>query len=379
MRIAIMSRWNATCGVSLHAELIGRAFNRMGHDIIVFAPTIESANNDWHHRHLDVPDEPWVYRVYGETSSYEYPDGGWLDETVFTTMDYDILVVEGYHRLPVKKLYRVVKKIHGRTCLVLVVHTLFLRDLEPLMKINWDTIIVFDKRYIDEMIKYFGKEALDKTVIIPYPYATPRFIKPYRPSFAEDKKLFITYGRQPVYEYMDYIYVLDKLSRKYDLVYWVIRSDSKLPFKYEWLIQEVKRPSIETIYSYVMGSDLHLLPKSETRGVVVSSTIAQILYSGTPIIVPDTRYFETIPVDHNGYGPVVKYKLGNTIDLYLKIKELIEDDELWRRVSREARRYALKYSSDKIAKVFIDVFEKLYSGEAIALYKAGNSLVRGLN
>ena len=38
MKIAMMSRWNIPCGVSLHAELVGRAWVEMGHDLQVLAP-----------------------------------------------------------------------------------------------------------------------------------------------------------------------------------------------------------------------------------------------------------------------------------------------------------------------------------------------------
>ncbi len=38
MKIALMSRWNTSCGVSIHAELVGREWIRMSHNLIVFAP-----------------------------------------------------------------------------------------------------------------------------------------------------------------------------------------------------------------------------------------------------------------------------------------------------------------------------------------------------
>jgi hypothetical protein len=38
MKIAMTSRWNIPCGVSLHAELVGRAWVEMGHDLQVLAP-----------------------------------------------------------------------------------------------------------------------------------------------------------------------------------------------------------------------------------------------------------------------------------------------------------------------------------------------------
>lgn len=38
MKIVMMTRWNIPCGVSLHAELIGREWVKMGHDLRVLAP-----------------------------------------------------------------------------------------------------------------------------------------------------------------------------------------------------------------------------------------------------------------------------------------------------------------------------------------------------
>ena len=38
MKIKMMSRWNTSCGVSTHAELVGRAWVEMGHKLKVLAP-----------------------------------------------------------------------------------------------------------------------------------------------------------------------------------------------------------------------------------------------------------------------------------------------------------------------------------------------------
>ncbi len=356
MKIAIMSRWNATCGVSLHAELIGRKLVELGHKIVVFAPTLSSADRDWHHRHIDVEDEPWVYRVFEETDEYSYPFGGKINAVEIFKEDFDVFIVEAYNRFPVEEFKKIAKRIRKRAPLILVTHLGYIRDTEPLMEIEWDAIVVFDKRFIDEIIKFFGEKIVRKTVIIPYPYAIINDVLPRRPDFAKGKILFITYGRQPIIEYLDYIRVLRKLEKKYDFVYWIIRSDGKIPFNEEWIVQTVMRPDIRTIYSLVMGADIHLLPKGETRAVVLSSTLNQILYAGTPTVVPDTRYFEYIQVNGDGIGPVVKYSLGNTIDLFEKIVALIENDELREYVSREAKKLALKYSDEVVAKMFIELF-----------------------
>lgn len=365
MKIAIMSRWNATCGVSLHAELLGRKFREMNYEVKVFAPTLESANNDWHHRLVDVEDESWVYRIYSETNEFYYPDGGWIDYDILLNEDYDILLVEGYQRLPVKHLKKIIKQLKRKAKLVLVVHTGYIRDLLPYMKIPWDAITVFDTRYINELIKIIDPRVVEKTIVIPYPHAIIDDVKPFYPEFGRNKIVFITYGRQPVAEYLDYLKVLQRLNMEYDIVYWIIRSDNALPFKEPWIVQWVESPSIRTIYSYVMGSYIHLLPKSDSKAVVVSSTVAQILYSGTPTVVPNTRYFETIQVSKNGFGPVVKYDLGNTVDLYRKLKILIENKNVYKMVSQKAREYALRYSDRFVAKTYIDLFRKLLNDESI--------------
>ena len=361
MKIAIMSRWNATCGVSLHAELIGRKLISLGHSVIVYAPTLDTANRDWHHRYIDVSDERWVHRVYGETEEYMYPHGGWINTNAILDDDYDAFIVEGYARFPIKVFKKISSKIKRKAPLILVLHTSNIRDTEPFMSIDWDAIVVFDRRYIDEILTTYGSHIVKKAIEIPYPHAIID-AKPYRPKFAEDKILFFTFGRQPVYEYLDYVYALRSLSRKYDLIYWIIRSDGKLPFSDEWMVQWQKRMNTLTLHRYLRGSDIHLLPKGDTSFVVVSSTICQTLYSGTPTIVPNTRHFELLPVNSNGIGPIVKYRRAGDIgDLVSKIVTLIEDEDLRLKVSEDARRYALKYSDESIARTFLDLIESLIS------------------
>ncbi len=38
MKIGMMSRWNASCRVSMYAELIGKIWIKMGHSLKVLAP-----------------------------------------------------------------------------------------------------------------------------------------------------------------------------------------------------------------------------------------------------------------------------------------------------------------------------------------------------
>jgi len=358
MRIAIMSRWNATCGVSLHAEIVGRKFRELGHDVVVYAPTLESANADWHHRHIDVADEPWVRRVFDETDEYLYPAGGSIRSDKLLRDDYDVFIVESVNRFPVYEFKKIASKIKEKAPLILVMHLGYIRDTDPLMEIDWDKIVVFDRRYVEEIFSVYGRGVEEKIVEIPYPCPIID-VEPIRPKSLEGEFLFFTFGRQPVMEYLDYVRALRKLSERYNFKYLVIRSDYKLPFRDGWMIQRLERPEMRMVHRYLRGSDVHLLPKGESRGVVVSSTLTQTIYSGTPTVVPDTRHFELIPVDEDGFGPIVKYRFGDTHDLERKLSILIEDGDLRKRISRAAREYAKKYSDDFVARKFLDLIRSL--------------------
>ena len=359
MRLAIMGRWNATCGVSHHAEILGKELVKLGHKIVLFSPTLTSANKDWHHRHIDVVDEVWVHRVYEETDEYSYPLGGAIRSESILEENYDIFIVEAYNRFPINEFGEIIDEVKKKAPIVLVLHLGFIRDVEPLTDLKWDAITVFDKRFIKEVLKPLDKDIAKNTIIIPYPYAIINGVIAERPPFAEGKTLFITYGRQPPEEYIDYVRVLRKLQGKYDITYWVIRSDSKLPFKDRWIHQSLIRPDIMHLHKYVKGADIHLLPKGETKAVVISSTLNQMLYAGTPTVVPDTRYFEYIRVNDSGFGAVVKYRQGDTIDLSKKLIALIERDDLRSEVSEKAKKLALKYSDKVVAEKYIELFNKL--------------------
>lgn len=67
-RVAIVSRWNATCGVNLHAELVARFLKRSGVDVRVYALIIKTAMRDWHHILLG-RNEDYVTRCYDETDN----------------------------------------------------------------------------------------------------------------------------------------------------------------------------------------------------------------------------------------------------------------------------------------------------------------------
>ncbi len=347
LRIGIVGRWGAACGISLHVELLTHALRAKGHEVTVYAPTLETARRDWHHVVIE-EDPAFVKRVYGEVDEVEYPEGGFFNPPP-GFHDNDVLVVEGYQRLPWNALEPHLREAKRRGAkLGIVIHYSLPRDAEPVVEDEglWDAILVFDERFT-RMLKSLNPRV--ETVEAPYPHMTLEVEGVDRPGYAEGKTLLFSFGRQPAHEYIDYLRGAKRLvARGYQLVYRVVRSLGGLGYRAPWLIVEEKKPSHEEVYRMLRGADIHLIPKWDSPGVVVSSTLAQVLYAGVATVVPDTRYFETIPDVREG-GPLVKYRLGDVRSLVERLEELLRDEGLRREAGLRARRYAWERRAEVVA------------------------------
>ncbi len=351
MKVGFLSRWNATCGVSLHAEMIGRELVKLGHKIIVYAPTVKSASKWWHHRIIS-SDEEYVYRCYEESS----PDGryrGSLDKDLILSMDLDALIIESYTSIPyryVEELVIEIKKRRGYP-VILVVHEGSREDIKYSRLDIFDSIVVFDERYIYEVLGGYGRDVY----IIPYP-CNPPVEKSYKK--LGDVIKFFTYGRQPINEYNPYLNALDRLYRsgRFRFRYIVYRSDGLLPYSYEWMEQYSHRLSIEELSNIIREMDVILLPKSNVNKVVVSSTFYQIVGFLTPIIAPNTRHFEAIPKVY-GVKPIVLFDSEG--DLINKIVKLIEDEDYRISVIEAMRKYALIYNVRNITMSFLNLIVRM--------------------
>ncbi len=336
MKIGIISRWNATCGVSMHAEMIGREFIKMGHDVRIFAPTIESANKQWHHK-IITEDEDYVTRCYEEQTGNNCRGG--IDTKLILSEKPDLLIVESYSTLPYKDIENLIRMFKGKGRTVCVVHEGSRDEIGYELNI-FDEIVIFDKRYLNEVV--YGYE--DKVNIIPYPCYP---VNSSRRKFAEDILTFFSFGRQPVNEYEDYIKVLDELTLNYDFVYRVVRSDGLIPYSRPWLKQEQRKLLNRELYEYLHASDIHLLPKGKNSfKAVLSSTLCQCIGSLIPTVAPSSRYFEMMPEN-----TVLLY--DGIRDLKEKIKMLIEDKEFRNKIIKAAENYVEKNRCDKIAKQFL--------------------------
>ena len=338
MKVGILSKWNATCGVSLHAELLAWEFIKMGLDVRIFAPYIRTANRWWHHRIIK-EDEPFVTRCYSELRPRDF-SGGSLEFDKIVKEKFDLFIVESYTSIPYSEVEKLIEKLD---CFkVVVIHEGSRADIRYANLRVFDSIVVFDERYINEMLP----EYYDIARIISYPC---HLVEKGSRKFAEDRLTFFSFGRQPVVEYADYIEALEWLSKKYDFVYKIVRSDGFLPFDKPWIEQSNGRIPNSELYSYLHSADIHLLPKGNTSYVVVSSTLCQCLGSLVPTVVPNTRHFEKVDKE-----AVVIYK--NVEELKEKLVELIENENLRRRIAKAAERYVEKNRVDRIARMFLDLY-----------------------
>ena len=358
MKIAMMSRWNATCGISAHAELVGREWVKK-HDLTVFAPTLESAT-DWHHNPIEKEDEEFVIRGYEQPESIGKT--GWIDERLWKE-DYDVLVIQGLELLPIPSLLEKFPKIEAKK--VLVWHVEKLPIYEDLYKLNFDAVVCFDFRF-KNMLK--GKYPEEIIRIIPFPCRPVAKVKVKVKGDSDKKRarnelgipgertILFSFGKQPLSEYKDYLWLANELKEIYDLKYFVLRSYGDLPPESEFLEVRRGRPEYEEIYKYLRAADIFLLPRPETEDIVVSSTVFQCLGALTPIVVPEVRYVELMDKE------IVKYK--NREDLKEKVIRLIEDKDLKEEVLRHAEHYARENSAEKIAKKFVRLFEDITTTSA---------------
>ena len=348
MKIAMMSRWNATCGISAHAELVGREWVKK-HALTVFAPTLESAT-DWHHNPIEREDEEFVIR------GYEQPEAigktGWIDERLWKE-DYDVLVLQGLELLPIPTLLDIFPKMEAKK--VLVWHEGRLPVYEDFYKLNFDAIVCFDTRYKNALRRKYPDE---KIHIIPFPCRPVVKVKVSDKKRARDeldipgdKIILFSFGKQPLFEYEDYLWLANELKKKYDLKYLILRSYGDIPPKSDFLDVRRGRPEYEEICKYLHASDIFLLPKRETESIVVSSTVCQCLGALTPIVAPDVRHVEQMDKE------IVKYK--NRGDLKDKVIRLIEEEEFKKEVLKHAEQYVRKNSAGKIAENFISLFEDI--------------------
>jgi hypothetical protein len=349
MKIAMMSRWNIPCGVSMHAELVGRAWVAMGHELEVLAPW------EWEDYKTDV-DEPFVKRCY-RLPKPERKEGYFFDEKPFRDLNCDIFVVQNLEILPMEDLYKVYPFIREKAKTVFVVHEGKPPKAPIFYQFEWDGVVCFDERYKRFLEKIYPEE---KIFIIPYPCHPLQYGDKMEArkklGLPLDRKILFNYGIG-VYRHLHLLPTIERIHREYPLILLTL---THIPEWYD-LFESVRHryPFIELrkgdipisqLYTYLHASDALLVHKDSAEAVVVPSTAFLCLGSGCPILAYDTNFFETFDKE------VIKYS-----DLGEVLREVFEGSERVKETLRRAEEFVNHHSSYVIGERFISLFRSLLS------------------
>ena len=344
MKIAMMSRWNIPCGVSLHAELIGRAWVKMGHDLQVLAPV------EWEGYQCDA-DELYVKRCY----TLRNKPGYFFDPKPFLEQDCDVFVVQNLEILPMEDLIKVYPLIREKAKTVFVVHEGKPPKDTIFYEFDWDAVVCFDERY-----KRFLKDIYsgDKIKVIAYPCHPimhgDKVKARKKLGLPLDKKIIFNYGIG-IYRHLHLLPILERLNRDYPLILltlthiqdWYDLFEAEKG-RYQFIELRKGDIPIRELYAYLHASDALLVHKDSAEAIVVPSTVNLCLGSGCPILAYDTNFFETFDRE------VLKYSA-----LEQALKDVFEERERVKETLRIAEKYVRENSSYGIAKRFVELFESL--------------------
>jgi len=352
MKIGMMTRWNATCGVSVHAELIGREWVRKGHKLTVFAPS-----NYMRTTPVDVEDEGYVVRCYDDPegrASIGYSEVRHFDSEALLEADYDFFVVQNLEILPMLNLLKVYPQIRRKAKTVLVVHEGYLPQDPNFYRFEWDAVTCFDERYQRILTQKFPGE---KIHIIPYPcHPIRRGNRGEARSVLNlplEKKIAFSYGRQRQVEYLAYLFALRKLSEKFPVQYTVVRSNGGLELDkdHKFVEMRMERPPLSRLYDYLHAADVFLLPKFESPNLVVSSTVFLCMGAMTPCVVPEVSHV------YNLHDEVIKYR--DVADLKDKVAEVFNGGRIVEETLKAAERYVNSNSAERMAERYTSLFKSL--------------------
>jgi len=354
MKIGMMCLWNAANGPSIHAELVGRAWAKLGHQLKVFSAT----------KHPDArptfqEDEDFVIRHFRVDKVIPFTRAVSFKSTPLLNEKYEVFVAQNVERLPAEKLLEVFPEIKKKAITVQVVHEGKAPEDPLYYKFDWDAIVCFDQRYKDYLVKSFLAERIH---MISYPYHPLRLgdkkIARKKLKLPLEEKIIFSFGfrSKDVISVLPTLYEMAKEYPQYSLRYIVIANPEseldelyKAKKKYNFIDLRVRALPLDELYDYLYASDVLLIHResSQKYKAVVSSSVCQLLGSGCPILFHQSNYIEL-----NG-SEIIKYQ--DFEDMKIKLIELFQGKfEL-----AIIKAFLKNYEAERIAERFIKLFEKL--------------------
>lgn len=340
----MMSAWNEDSGASIHAELIGREWVKMGHNLKVFS----FFTQDFHGTALVGKDEDYVVRCF-TTSGSKF---SYLDPRPILEADFDIFVTEDLGLLPKDAMGKIFHHIQRKASTVTIIHDNAPSPDPSFYQFDWDRIVCFDSRYKQFLEKHHPE---GKLCLIPFPCMPLRRgnQKATRTKLGlpQDKRIILIFG-QRLKAHLPILPLIREVTTHLPCLLLVVSQkdlEELKGIKMEEMEIRHESPSIDALYDYLHASNALIIHRSPRNGVVVSSTAYQCLGSGCPILASNTNYFETMKDVVITYSDSEEFK-GNLIDI------LTEGENY--RASQSALEDFLRLNSDEaVARQYIDLFE----------------------
>lgn len=345
-----MSAWNSDSGASVWAELVGRAFIKMGHRLTVFS----FLRGDFHGKVIAKKDENYVIRCF-TTSLFYKP---FLNSAPILNTDFDVFIVNDIKTLPYKQLFKIFPSIKKRAKTISVIHE-NKRFADPLVyKFEFDAITCFDQRFYNFLIKDYPAS---KLFIIPYPCA------PYKPGnktvfrgklhLPKKSKIVFTFGQSAKYV-PELLPIIARLQMKYPILVLLISEDEDIISKFiEYSSQipiEIRKLgflNLNELYKYLYAADVLIYNKKSIPGVVLSSAIFQTLGAGCPILARRSNFVEPFNKE------VMKYQ--NKKEFEEALLDIFRKGPHYQETKRAASLFVRQHSAEKIAQKYLNLFSSL--------------------
>jgi len=354
MKIGMMCLWNAANGPSIHAELVGRAWVKLGHQLKIF-----SAQKHPDARPTFQEDEDFVIRHFRVDEVIPFTRATSFDSTPLLNEEYEVFVAQNVERLPAKKLLDLFPQIKQKAITVQVVHEGKAPEDPLYYKFDWDAIVCFDQRYKDYLVKSFPAERIH---MISYPYHPLKLgdkkIARKKLGLPLEEKIIFSFGfrSKDVISVLPTLYEMAKEYPQYPLRYVVIANpESELDElyeakkKYNFIDLRVRALPLDELYDYLHASDVLLIHResSQKYKAVVSSSVCQLLGSGCPILFHQSNYIEL----HG--NEIIKYR--DFEDMKTKLIELFQGKFDLAIV----KDFLKNFETERIAERYIRLFEEL--------------------
>jgi len=346
MKIAMMSAWNTDSGVSIHAELIGRQWVKMGHQLKIFT----FFESDFHGTTLVGKDEDYVVRCF-TTSGSKNPH---LDPRPILSSDYDVFVVQDLGMLPMDDLAKIFHHIKKKAITINVIHDNKPSSNPSFYQFDWDRIICFDERYEAFLKVYHPRE---KIQIIPFPcHPLKRGNKEearIKLGLPLNKKIVLMFG-QRIKEHLPLLPILREIRTELAFLLLVVsQKDVNELEGIKGIEIEIRResPGIEKLYDYLHAADALVIYRNPCDGVVVSSSAFQCLGSGCPIVANESPFFETLK------DVVLIYK--DFQGFKESLLDIFNGGKRYQTLQKTLKEFMKRNSAETIAKDYINLFLKL--------------------